>query len=114
MLSLNPGTSRSGITMSAMRALGYGRAAAVRMSFVIGVPIIAGAGGWKVVGLVVDGVPDGLASAMLIGVTTAAITGWLAITALQRLAARSDLNIFVLYRVALGVAVLGVVASGLR
>ncbi|MBJ7504714.1 MAG: undecaprenyl-diphosphate phosphatase [Ilumatobacteraceae bacterium] len=114
VLSLNPGTSRSGITMSAMRALGYGRAAAVRMSFVIGVPIIAGAGVWKVAGLIADGVPEGLASAMLIGVTTAAITGWLAITALQRLAARSDFNIFVVYRVALGIAVLGVVASGVR
>ncbi|MGA1655378.1 MAG: undecaprenyl-diphosphate phosphatase, partial [Ilumatobacteraceae bacterium] len=51
VLALNPGTSRSGITISAMRALGYGRAAAVRMSFVIGVPIIAGAGVWKVTGL---------------------------------------------------------------
>ena len=114
VLALNPGTSRSGITISAMRALGYGRAAAVRMSFVIGVPIIAGAGVWKVVGLIVDGVPDGLASAMLIGVSAAAVTGWLAITALQRLAARSNFNVFVWYRVSLGVAVLGIVASGIR
>jgi undecaprenyl pyrophosphate phosphatase UppP len=51
---------------------------------------------------------------MLIGVTAAAITGWLAITGLQRLAARSDFNMFVVYRVALGIAVLGVVATGLR
>jgi undecaprenyl-diphosphatase len=114
VLALNPGTSRSGITISAMRALGYGRAAAVRMSFVIGVPIIAGAGVWKVVGLIVDGVPDGLASAMVIGVSAAAVTGWLAINALQRLAARSTFNVFVWYRVALGVAVLGIVASGIR
>jgi undecaprenyl-diphosphatase len=84
------------------------------MSFVIGVPIIAGAGVWKVVGLIVDGVPDGLASAMLIGVSAAAGTGWLAITALQRLAARSNFNVFVWYRVSLGVAVLGIVASGIR
>jgi undecaprenyl pyrophosphate phosphatase UppP len=38
----------------------------------------------------------------------------LAITGLQRLAARSDFNMFVVYRVALGIAVLGVVATGLR
>lgn len=114
VLSLNPGTSRSGITISAMRALGYTRSAAVRMSFVIGVPIIAGAGVWKVVGLIADGVPDGLASAMVIGISAAAITGWLAINALQRLAERSNFNVFVVYRCALGVAVLGVVASGLR
>ncbi len=114
VLALNPGTSRSGITISAMRALGYGRAAAVRMSFVIGVPIIAGAGVWKVTGLIIDGVPSGLASAMMIGVGTAAITGWLAISALQRVAARGNFNVFVWYRLALGIAVLGVVASGIR
>ncbi len=114
VLALNPGTSRSGITISAMRALGYGRDAAVRMSFVIGVPIIAGAGVWKVTGLIIDGVPSGLASAMVIGVGTAAITGWLAISALQRLAARGNFNVFVWYRAALGIAVLGVVASGIR
>ncbi|MFZ9795149.1 MAG: undecaprenyl-diphosphate phosphatase [Ilumatobacteraceae bacterium] len=114
VLALNPGTSRSGITISAMRALGYGRAAAVRMSFVIGVPIIAGAGVWKVTGLIIDGVPSGLASAMVIGVGTAAITGWLAISALQRVAARGNFNVFVWYRLVLGIAVLGVVASGIR
>jgi undecaprenyl-diphosphatase len=114
VLSLNPGTSRSGITISAMRALGYTRAAAVRMSFVIGVPIIAGAGIWKVVGLIIDGVPEGLASAMVIGVAAAAVTGWLAISALQRLAARSNFDVFVIYRIALGIAILGIAASGLR
>ncbi|MGA1031513.1 MAG: undecaprenyl-diphosphate phosphatase [Ilumatobacteraceae bacterium] len=114
VLALNPGTSRSGITISAMRALGYGRAAAVRMSFVIGVPIIAGAGVWKVTGLIIDGVPSGLASAMVIGVGTAAITGWLAISALQRVAARGNFNVFVWYRLVLGIAVLGVIASGIR
>jgi undecaprenyl pyrophosphate phosphatase UppP len=51
---------------------------------------------------------------MLIGVSAAAVTGWLAITALQRLAARSNFNVFVWYRVSLGVAVLGIVASGIR
>jgi undecaprenyl pyrophosphate phosphatase UppP len=51
---------------------------------------------------------------MLIGVSAAAGTGWLAITALQRLAARSNFKVFVWYRVSLGVAVLGIVASGIR
>ncbi len=114
VLSLNPGTSRSGITISAMRALGYGRADAVRMSFVIGVPLIAGAGIWKVAGLVVDGVPDGLMTAMLIGVAAATVTGWLAITGLQRLATRNNFDIFIVYRVLLAIAVIALVASGVR
>jgi undecaprenyl-diphosphatase len=114
VLALNPGTSRSGITISAMRLLGYERSAAVRMSFVIGVPIIAGAGVFKVGALVVDGVPDGMLTSMVIGVSAAAVTGWFAITALTRLAARSNFDVFVWYRVALGVTVLGAVAGGIR
>lgn len=114
VLALNPGTSRSGITISAMRMLGYERAAAVRMSFVIGVPIIAGAGVFKVGALLADGVPDGLGRPMLIGIASAAVVGWLSINALQRLAARGSFDVFVVYRVVLGLAVLGVVVSGLR
>lgn len=114
VLALNPGTSRSGITISAMRLLGYERAAAVRMSFVMGVPIIAGAGFFKVGSLVADGVPDGLISAMLVGVTAAAVTGWLAINALQRLAARTSFNVFVAYRIVLGLVILNLAATGLR
>ena len=114
VLALNPGTSRSGITISAMRALGYGRAAAVRMSFVIGVPIIAGAGVFKVGSLVVDGVPDGMLSSMLIGVSAAAVTGWLAINTLTRLAARSNFDVFVWYRVVLGLVILNLALTGLR
>lgn len=114
VLALNPGTSRSGITISAMRLLGYERGAAVRMSFVMGVPIIAGAGVFKVGSLVVDGIPEGLLVPMLVGVSAAAVTGWLAINALQRLAARSNFNVFVVYRVVLGLVILNLAATGLR
>jgi undecaprenyl pyrophosphate phosphatase UppP len=43
-LALIPGTSRSGITMSAARFLGFERAEAARFSFLLGIPAIAGAG----------------------------------------------------------------------
>jgi undecaprenyl-diphosphatase len=114
VLALNPGTSRSGITISAMRLLGYERAAAVRMSFVMGVPIIAGAGVFKVSSLVAEGLPDGLVSSMLVGIAAAAVTGWLAINALQRLAARTNFNVFVVYRIVLGLVILNLAATGLR
>jgi undecaprenyl-diphosphatase len=97
-----------------MRALGFARTEAVQMSFVIGVPIIAGAGVWKTVGLIVDGLPDGLGQAMVIGIIAAAATGWLAITALQRLAARSNFNAFVIYRVVLALVVLNLALTDLR
>ncbi|NDG11335.1 MAG: hypothetical protein EB111_05760 [Actinobacteria bacterium] len=77
-------------------------------------PIIAGAGVWKTVGLIVDGLPDGLGQAMVIGITAAAVTGWLAINALQRLAARSNFNAFVVYRVVLALVVLNLALTGLR
>lgn len=114
VLALNPGTSRSGITISAMRALGYTRSDAVQMSFVVGVPIIAGAGVWKTVGLVKDGLPDGMGVALMVGITAAAVTGWLAIRALQHLAARSNFNLFVAYRVVLALVVLNLAVTGLR
>jgi undecaprenyl-diphosphatase len=114
VLALNPGTSRSGITISAMRVLGYERAAAVRMSFIMGVPIIGGAGTFKLVSLLADGVPAGLGQALIIGISSAAVTGWLAINALQRLAARRNFNVFVVYRLALGAAVIALIVSGLR
>ena len=114
VLALNPGTSRSGITISAMRALGYTRSDAVQMSFVVGVPIIAGAGVWKMVGLVKDGLPDGMGVALMVGITAAAVTGWLAIRALQHLAARSNFNLFVAYRVVLALVVLNLAVTGLR
>ena len=44
MLALNPGTSRSGITITAARLLGFERAEAARFSFLLGIPTIAGAG----------------------------------------------------------------------
>ena len=114
VLALNPGTSRSGITISAMRALGFTRSDAVQMSFVVGVPIIAGAGIWKTVGLISDGLPDGLGAALIIGISSAAVTGWLAIRALQRVASRSNFNMFVIYRLVLGLVVLNLAITGLR
>ncbi|MEY2765184.1 MAG: undecaprenyl-diphosphatase, partial [Actinomycetota bacterium] len=85
-----------------------------RMSFVMGVPIIAGAGVFKVSSLVAEGVPDGLVSSMLVGIAAAAVTGWLAINALQRLAARTNFNVFVVYRIVLGLVILNLAATGLR
>ena len=43
-LALVPGTSRSGVTMTAARALGYGRFEAARFSFLLSIPAVAGAG----------------------------------------------------------------------
>lgn len=112
VLALNPGTSRSGITIAAGRLCGLSRDAAARFAFVMGVPVIAGAGVWKLVGLARDGVPDGVVSAMVVGVAAATVSGVAAVWATLRIVQRVSFAPFVAYRVVLGVVVLVAVAAG--
>jgi undecaprenyl pyrophosphate phosphatase UppP len=55
-----------------------------------------------------------LGAALIIGISSAAVTGWLAIRALQRVASRSNFNVFVIYRLVLGLVVLNLAITGLR
>ncbi|NQD79305.1 undecaprenyl-diphosphate phosphatase [Pseudomonas seleniipraecipitans] len=55
MLALIPGTSRSGITMTAALMLGFDRQSAARFSFLLSIPLILAAGGLKAVHLVQEG-----------------------------------------------------------
>ncbi|MDA2958273.1 MAG: undecaprenyl-diphosphate phosphatase [Actinomycetota bacterium] len=114
VLALNPGTSRSGVTMTAALALGYGREAAVRLSFLMSLPVIAGAGAVKVAGLVSDGVPDGLLVPMLVGIATAAVSGWLAVWGLLRLVRTRTFAPFVIYRLGLALVIFLVLSAGWR
>lgn len=114
VLALNPGTSRSGITISAGRFLGLDRWSAARFSFLLSVPITAGAALVKVGGLAADGIPDGLLVPMIVGVLTSAVAGWLAVAGLLRLIRTSTFTVFVVYRVLLGAVILTVVAAGWR
>lgn len=113
-LALNPGTSRSGITMTAARFLGFDRDAAVRISFVMSIPVIFGAVVFKFAGLIADGVPDGLLVPMIVGIVTSGLSGWLAVWGTLRIVRTRSFMPFVIYRIVLGVVVLLVVATGLR
>jgi undecaprenyl-diphosphatase len=113
-LALNPGTSRSGITMTAGRFLGFSRDAAVRISFVMSIPVIFGAVVFKFGGMVADGVPDDLLVPMIVGVVTSGLSGWLAVWGTIRIVRTRSFMPFVIYRIVLGVVVLIVVATGLR
>ncbi len=113
-LALNPGTSRSGITMTAGRFLQFNRDAAVRISFLMMIPVTAGAVLWKSIGLAGDGIPEGLGVPMLVGIVTSAVSGWLAVWGLLRLVRTRSFTPFVVYRVVLGAAVLVIVAVGWR
>jgi undecaprenyl-diphosphatase len=111
-LALNPGTSRSGITITAARWRGFSRDAAARLSFLMSLPVTAGAIVFKMTGLVSDGIPDGLLVPMIVGIVTSAIAGWIAVWGTLRLVRTYSFTPFVVYRVVLGIVVLGLVAVG--
>ena len=113
-LALNPGTSRSGITMTAGRFLGFDREAAVRISFVMSIPVIFGAVVFKFAGLLSDGIPAGLLVPLIVGIITSGLSGWLAVWGTLRIVRTRSFMPFVIYRIVLGVIVLVVVATGLR
>ncbi len=113
-LALNPGTSRSGITMTAGRFLGFGREAAVRISFVMSIPVIFGAVVFKFGGLVADGIPDGLIVPLIVGIITSCLAGLLAVWGTLKIVRTHSFMPFVIYRITLGVVVLVVAATGIR
>ncbi|MGI9120567.1 MAG: undecaprenyl-diphosphate phosphatase [Acidimicrobiales bacterium] len=114
-LALQPGVSRSGVTITAARWLGFRREDAARLSFLMSLPIIAGAGLFKGLGLLGgDGIPAGFTGAFVLGMATSAITGWLAVWSTLRLVRTRTFTPFVVYRVVAGVAVIALVVTGLR
>lgn len=113
-LALNPGTSRSGITMTAARRSGFSRDAAARLSFLLSLPVIAGAVALKVGGLIGDGIPDGLGRALIVGVLAAGVSGWVAVWGTMRLIRTRSFTPFVVYRCAVGIAVLIILATPWR
>ncbi|HET7445115.1 MAG TPA: undecaprenyl-diphosphatase UppP [Solirubrobacterales bacterium] len=114
VLALAPGTSRSGITITAARWLGLDRDGAARFSFLLLIPIVAGATVFKGISAVKDGLPDGVAGPMVVGTIAAAISGYFAISFLLRLVRTSSYRPFVLYRYIAGVVILLIIATGLR
>jgi undecaprenyl-diphosphatase len=114
VLALAPGTSRSGITITAARWLGLDRDAAARFSFLLLIPVVAGATLFKGLGAVHDGLPSGVAGPMVAGTIAAAVSGYLAISFLLRLVRTSSYRPFVYYRCAAGAAILLIIATGLR
>ncbi len=114
ILALAPGTSRSGITITAGRYLGLDRDGAARFSFLMLIPIVAGATLFKGASAIHDGLPSGVAGPMIVGTIAAAVSGYLAIAFLLRLVRTTSYRPFVYYRYAAGAAILLIIATGLR
>ncbi|MGB2517355.1 MAG: undecaprenyl-diphosphate phosphatase, partial [Pseudomonadales bacterium] len=110
VLALIPGTSRSGITMTAALALGYKREAAARFSFLMSIPIILAASVLMMFELgqqttAIDWQP------MLIAFLVSGLSAWLCILLFMRLISRLGMWPFVVYRLLLGVGLLWLLSN---
>ncbi|MFZ4720128.1 MAG: undecaprenyl-diphosphate phosphatase [Ilumatobacteraceae bacterium] len=114
VLALNPGTSRSGITITAARFLGFDRDSAARASFLMAIPVTAGAVAFKLLKLVKDGIPDGLLVPMIVGIIASGLSGWFAVWGTLRLVRTRSFTPFVIYRIAVAVLIWTVMLTGLR
>jgi undecaprenyl-diphosphatase len=115
ILALMPGVSRSGITITTSRFLGLDRDAAARFSFLLLIPIVLGAvlyTGLK--HIVLDPLPEGWKGPFVVGTIASAGAGLVAIELLLGYVRRHNYSPFVLYRLAVAVAVLAIIASGFR
>ena len=99
--ALIPGASRSGVTISAARFLGYDRITAARLSLLLSLPTIAGAGLLKSIDLVRSG-DAALGTDAAIVIALSAGLAWLAISWMMRWLEKASFGIFVYYRIALG------------
>jgi len=100
-VALVPGTSRSGITMTAGLALGLTRTDAARFSFLLSIPTILMAGGYEGLKLFNHAGPVHW-DAILLGTFVSAISAWLCIHFFLRLIERIGMWPFVAYRLVLG------------
>ena len=108
-IALIPGTSRSGITMTAALMMGYNRETAARFSFLLSIPVIILAGGIKIRDWIEQ--PDQAAGLLelLIGYGLSAISAYLCIHYFLKYLQRIGMGPFVIYRVLLGAVLLWMV-----
>lgn len=114
-LALQPGVSRSGVTITAGRLIGLDRGSAARISFLLSLPIIAGAGMMK--GLDIAQNPsmlEGMGAQFVVGIIASAVSGFLVIAFLLSYLRKHNFGIFLWYRVGVTMLVFALMAAGIR
>lgn len=111
--ALQPGVSRSGVTITVSRALGFDRGAAARLSFLMSLPIIAGAGVYKLLDVLGEGgIPADFVAPFLVGMATSAVTGFAAVWGTIRFVQTRTFAPFVGYRFVVGAGVIALAVAG--
>ncbi len=104
--ALIPGVSRSGSTITAGLFRNLTREAAVRFSFLLSTPLIAGAALLKAHELHKEGLPHDMQMPVLVGILVSALVGYAAIAWLIRYLQSNSLRVFIVYRIVAGVVVI--------
>jgi undecaprenyl-diphosphatase len=112
-LALIPGVSRSAATISAMRALGYDRVAALQFSFLLAIPAVLASGIFELVNSLSNPELSRFSAAQtLVATSVSFISGYIVIAWLLRYVARRSFAPFVIYRISLGALLIFLLSSG--
>ncbi len=106
-VALVPGVSRSGATITMALALQIDRRSAAAFSFLMSLPVTAGAAMLKVPVVLRE---EGLSTAFVMGVVASGVSGWLAISVLLRFVSTHSYGVFAVYRVLFGLFVFAMLA----
>jgi undecaprenyl-diphosphatase len=109
-LALIPGVSRSGATITAGLVRGLDRVTATRLAFFLGVPALTAAGIYELKDALGDNTVGGLA--LVVGTVVSFLVAYASIAWLLRFVAHHTMISFVVYRVAVGVAIIVLLATG--
>ena len=107
-LAIVPGTSRSGITITAGLFRDLDRGSAARFSFLLSTPAIGGAALAAFMDLMKQGgIPPGMGSSFVLGIALSALSGCAVIAWFLRYLQRGSLRFFIVYRIVFGLVILG-------
>jgi len=112
-LALQPGISRSGITMTGARWIGIDRESSARFSFLLAIPIIAGAGLYKSLDVIQHGF-QGYATEFFWGFVSSAVSGFVVIWFLLGYLRRHSFKAFMWYRLTVATLIVILIATGAR
>lgn len=111
--ALVPGVSRSGVTLTAGLFLGLRRESAARFSFLLSVPAIAASGLYELKDVIEsDAMKGGVLMPTMIATAVAFISGWASIAFLISFLQKYSTAVFIVYRIALGATLFGLLAAG--
>ncbi|HEX5365703.1 MAG TPA: undecaprenyl-diphosphate phosphatase [Acidimicrobiales bacterium] len=114
-IALQPGVSRSGMTITVGRFVGLSRDGAARFAFLMSLPITAGALVFQWFDVQSEGgVPTDFRAAFAWGIIASGITGYVAVWGTLKLVRTRSFAPFVLYRLVVGVSILLVLATPFR